>query len=179
MEIQNTEKAELQENKRETAEKINKQKSKKDGQSEALNRQIAELTDTLKRLQADFENYKKRVEKEKADFQRYAQAKLITNFLPLLDSFELALKNNNGSDHEKFAKGIELIYAQFYSMLESQGLKPIEASGRIFDPYKHEALMQAESSQDDIILEELQRGYMLNDIIIRTSKVKVGKKRGD
>ncbi|MBI2129900.1 nucleotide exchange factor GrpE [Candidatus Woesearchaeota archaeon] len=136
---------------------------------------IKELTELLQRLQADFENYKKRAEKEKCDLAGYTACKLISQFLPILDSFELALKNDQ--DHQKFVKGVELIYSQFYSLLEDFGLTPIEAVGKKFDPYDHEVLLSEKSDKDeDIVLEELQKGYKLGDVVIRHSKVKVSKK---
>ncbi len=136
---------------------------------------IAELTDTLQRLQAEFENYKKRFEKERQEFMKYANAELISELLPLLDSFELALKN--AADNEKFIKGIEMIFAQFYSALEKKGLRPISALGQKFDPYKHEVLLREKSEKDDdIVLQELQKGYMLNDKVLRHTKVKVSQK---
>ena len=137
----------------------------------------AELLDLLKRVQADFENYKKRVDKEKESFAKYCNGKMVARLLPLLDSFEQAIKNGNGADIEKFRKGIELIYAQLYSLLEADGLRPIKAVGEKFDPYRHEVLMQAESDKDDTILEEFQKGYMLGDSVLRHSKVKIGKKK--
>ncbi|MBM3230020.1 nucleotide exchange factor GrpE, partial [Candidatus Parvarchaeota archaeon] len=150
---------------------------------------IAELTDTLQRLQADFENYKKRVDKEKEQFAKYSSQKLVLSMLPLLDSLELALKNSNSrdierihekTDTEKFRKGIELIYAQFHSILESAGLRPIDALGKKFDPYRHEALIQQnveDAAKDNIVLEEFQKGYMLFDAVLRHSRVKIGKKQ--
>ena len=135
--------------------------------------QIQELTDSLQRLQAEFENHKKRIDKEKQDFCKYSKAELINKLLPTLDSFELALKNHEG--HEKLLKGIEMIFAQFYSILEAEGLRPIKAEGKL-DPFKHEVLM-SEEGEEDLILEELQKGYMLNDRVLRHSKVKVGKKK--
>jgi len=139
------------------------------------NAKIEELTDTLKRLQAEFENYKKWNTKEKSEFLKYAHADLISHLLPVLDSFEMALKNTN--DKEKFIVGIKMIYAQFHSILEAEGLRPIKAAGEKFDPYKHEVLMKEESNRsEDTILEEFQKGYMLNDKVLRHSKVKVSGK---
>ena len=89
--------------------------------------EVKELTEDLQRLQAEFENYKKRVDKEKEDFLKYAKASIIDKLLPVLDSFEIALKNDK--DHAKFKKGMEMIYAQFFSLLESEGLRPIKAEG--------------------------------------------------
>lgn len=142
---------------------------------EEKNQKIEELTDTLKRLQAEFENFKKRVEREKIEFVKYAHADVIADMLPVLDSFELALKNT--TDKEKLIEGIKMIYAQLYSVLEAEGLRPIKATGEKFNPYKHEVLMKEESDKpEDTILEEFQKGYMLNDRVIRHSKVKVSGK---
>ena len=143
-----------------------------ENQIEQKNKSIEELTDTLKRLQAEFENYKKRADKEKSEFAKYAHAGIIAGILPVLDSFEIALKNT--SDKEKFVEGMKMVYAQLYSTLEAEGLRPIEASGEKFDPYKHEVLMKEESDKPEgIVLEEFQRGYMLNDKVLRFSKVKI------
>ncbi len=142
---------------------------------ENKNKSIEELTDTLKRLQAEFENYKKRNDKEKTEFVKYAHADVISSMLPILDSFEIALKNT--ADKEKFAEGVKIIYAQLYSALEAEGLRPINATGENFDPYRHEVLMKEESDKPEgAILEEFQKGYMLNDKVLRFSKVKVSGK---
>jgi len=136
---------------------------------------IKDLTETLQRLQAEFDNYRKRVEKEKCEFVKYSKAEIISKILPTLDSFELALKNKKG---ESFEKGVELIFSQLYQILEHEGLKPIEAAGRKFDPYLHDVLLKEKSDkEEDIVLEELQKGYMLNDKVIRHSKVKVSEKK--
>ncbi|MAG08513.1 nucleotide exchange factor GrpE [Candidatus Woesearchaeota archaeon] len=135
---------------------------------------LKELTDSLQVLQAEFENYKKRTEKEKQEFVKYAKGELVRNLLPVLDSFEHALKDKDKK--EEFIKGVEQIFAQFYSILEQEGLRPIDASGKMFDPYKHDALLQEKSDKEDgTVLEELQKGYMLNDKMIRPTKVKVSK----
>ncbi len=139
------------------------------------NREIQELTATLQRLQADFENYKKRVDKEKQIASNAAIASTIKRLLPVVDAFESALKNT--SDHTQFRHGIELIYTQLMSTLKDQGLRPIDALGKKLDPTKHEVLLQevTQNGQDEQIIEELQKGYTLNDHIIRTSKVKIAK----
>ena len=136
--------------------------------------QIKELTTTVQRVQADFENYKKRTEKETQEFIRYSNKKLITKILPIIDNFELALKHNHRED--EFTKGVELIYAQLITILEEEGIKAIKAKGEQFNPELHEALLQEDSKQKrNIILEELQRGYTLNDKVIRPTKVKLSK----
>jgi len=136
---------------------------------------IADLTETLQRLQAEFENYKKRVDKEKGEFVKFSKADVVNKLLPVLDTFEIALKNT--SDKEKFVKGIEMVYAQLFSTLESEGLKPIKAFGKKLDPYFHEVMLKQKSDkEEEIILEELQKGYMFNDRVLRHSKVKVSEK---
>ncbi len=152
-----------------------KEAEKKEPAVDELKKKADEYKDALQRLQADFENYKKRCDRETASLRKYANAEIIKSLLPILDSFELALKNN--SDHEKFVKGVEMIYAQLYSLLEDAGLKKIEAEGRRFDPYVHEVLLQEESEKDGIVLEELQKGYALDGAVIRHSKVKIGRKK--
>ena len=136
---------------------------------------ITELTETLQRTQAEFENYKKQIDREKGEFVKYAKAELIYKLLPLLDTFEIALKNT--SDKEKFVKGIEIVYDKLFSTLETEGLKPIEALGKKFDPYLHEVMLKEKSDKDDgVVLEELQKGYMLNGKVLRHTKVKVSEK---
>lgn len=135
-----------------------------------------ELKETLQRLQAEFENYKKRIEKEKEGFMKLASAGIIKQILPVVDNFEVALKNSSGN--AEFAKGIEMIYAELFSVLENAGLKKIDAEGKMFDPYLHEALMQQEvDGEEGIVIEEFQKGYMLDGNVIRHSKVKISKKK--
>lgn len=132
---------------------------------------IAELTDMLKRTQAEFINFKNRTEKETRQICEYASFDMIKKVLPVLDTFELALKNAPESD---FKKGIELVYAQLLDAFKSEGLRPIEALGKKFDPYFHEVMLKEKSGKaEDIIIEEFQRGYMLKDKVLRYSKVKV------
>lgn len=147
-------------------------------ENKILQQQVNDLTDTLKRLQAEFENYKKRQEKENIQLIKNSNATLIKNMLPVLDSFELAIKNSNGNSEEmnKFKKGLEMIYAQLFSILKDQGLRIIDTKDKKFDPYKHDVLMIKETEgEEDLILEEFQKGYMLNDIVLRHSKVMVTK----
>ena len=155
-----------------TMEKKESKKFKKPGDKE----KIEEITDDLQRLQAEFENYKKRTEKEKEEFVRYAKAELVAKLLPVLDTFEIALRNTK--DHEKFVKGMEMVFAQLFSALEAEGLRPIQAQGKKFDPYYHEVLLKQESDKEEgIVLEELQKGYMLKDKVLRYSKIKVSGKK--
>ncbi|MEM4397831.1 MAG: nucleotide exchange factor GrpE [Candidatus Woesearchaeota archaeon] len=169
-----------------TEESLNKNKEKLNEKNEKteenkttieLQKKIDELTETIKRVQADFINYKNRAEKEKLYCIEYGNADLIKKLLPVLDSFDLALQN--AVDFEKFKKGIEMVYAQLLDVLEHEGLKKIDANGK-FDPYKHEVLLKSESDkEEDEILQELQKGYMLKDKVLRHTKVKIssGKKQ--
>ena len=143
---------------------------------ESKQKQLEELTDTLQRLQAEFENYKKRVDKERVHFMEYSKAEIIAKLLPILDSFELALQNTKEAD--KFAKGMEMIHTQIIDSLQQEGLRKIEVNGK-FDPFKHEVLLKEKSNEDeDTILQELQPGYMLKDKVLRHAKVKVAEKSG-
>lgn len=164
----------------ETKEKVKETKEKKHevaaGAKENKDEKIKELTESLQRLQAEFENYKKRTEKDMSSFARYANEELIKKLLPFIDDFELALKNCRAKD--EFYKGIELIYAHLIEALQFQGLKTIEAQGKKFDPYFHEVLLTEESDKEqNIVLDEMQKGYLLGDKVLRHSKVKIAKKK--
>jgi len=128
---------------------------------------IKELTDSLQRLQAEFENYKKRVDREKKEFVKCACEDIVKQLLPVLDSFENALKHSND-------EGLKQIHSQLLSVLKSAGLAQIEANGKKFDPYMHEVLMKEDNEKEDgTVLEDIQKGYSLNGKVIRHSKVKV------
>jgi molecular chaperone GrpE len=139
-----------------------------------------ELVETLQRLQAEFENYKKRVEKENAEYCLQANGQLIRELLPVLDNFELALGHVKPEEKQDggLYKGMELIYVQLVGILETNGVTPIQpAEGEKFDPYCHEAMLaeQKEGVEKNRVLEVLQRGYMLKGRILRTAKVKITK----
>jgi len=178
-----TQKKELMDKLKQKVQEIKEQKKEKEQELKECKEEtkkvdekdekIQDLTETLQRLQAEFENYKKYIEKDKALFLKCAKADMIEKLLPFLDSFELSLKHTNNK--EEFVKGIELIYSQLYSLLEKEGLKKIDANGKLDTNY-HEVLLKEESDkEEDQILEELQKGYMLNGKVLRYSKVKVNK----
>lgn len=137
---------------------------------------LSEYTDQLKRLQAEFENYVKRVDKEKAQMVSCASEGVISKLLKIYDDFQRALAQMS-SDEAK--KGIEMIAKNIWKLLEEEGVRPIEAEGEKFDPYKHEVLMQeqTEDYDEDIVIEELQKGYMLGDKVIRHTKVKIARRQ--
>ncbi|PLW79361.1 nucleotide exchange factor GrpE [Candidatus Woesearchaeota archaeon] len=161
-------------------DKKSEEKTKKTGKKEEKseleksNEKIIDLTSTLQRLQADFENYKRRTETEKSEFMIYSNSELIKKLLPLLDNFEIALKNTE--KHEEFIKGIELIFSQFIDILKDRKVERIKSVGEKLDPNKHEALMAQESNEEsNMILEEFQSGYTIGEKILRPAKVKVSK----
>lgn len=127
------------------------------------------------RSEADFNNYKKRIEQERSEIARFANLSLILNLLPVLDDFERAF-NTGGTDKQSqatWADGINLIFRKFQAILEAQGISEIKAMGQQFDPSIHEAVGQAEGEEGKII-EEMQKGYMLGDRLIRPAMVVVG-----
>ena len=145
-----------------------------------LRKQLEEEKDRCLRLNAEFENQRKRLQKEKEEFVKYANEKLIIDLIDIMESLERGLENAKGSNNkDKLIQGLELIYKQLKNILEKNGLVPIKALGEKFDPYKHEAMMQTPSQDDeeDMILEEFARGYMLNNMVIRYSKVRVSKNK--
>lgn len=141
-----------------------------------------EYWERLLRLQADFENTRKRLDKEKQDFFKFANEGIILELLNILDDLErsVGLAETQKQDLPVFLKGVEMILAHLYEMLKEYGVKPLESEGKIFDPNYHEALMQVENKElpEHTIVEELQKGYLLNEKVIRTAKVKVSKKPG-
>jgi molecular chaperone GrpE len=133
------------------------------------------LIDRLARLQAEFENARKRSAREQQDFREFALADAIKTLLPILDSFERALQTS--AERSEFRGGVDLIYKQFQDALQKLGLRAIPAKGEIFDPHLHEAIEMVDTtaSADHQILEELQRGYKLKDRLLRPSMVKVAR----
>ncbi len=140
---------------------------------EQLNKDKLDLTLHLQRLQAEFENFQKRNANDNLRFAKLANKELIKNLLPILDNFQLGFQNK---DSKEFIKGMELIYSNFYSILEENGLKKIDGEGKLFDPYKQEVLLTEHSDKNsDIVLEVLQEGYELNGVVIRSAKVKISR----
>lgn len=154
--------------------KDEKSTEKKPDRTAELQTQLQEMTETTKRLAAEFDNYRKRIEKSGEEVRQQAAQRVIGKLLSVLDSFEQALKNTN--DAKKFIEGMHLLHAQFMDTLRSEGLEPIAAVGKKFDPYEHEALLMEVSEQPEgTVLEELQKGYKLNSAVLRHAKVKVAK----
>lgn len=151
-------------------------------QLDEAKKQHGECKDSLLRLSAEFENVRKRTLKEKEEFVKYANEKLILELIDIMENLERGLENSKKAENkDKLIEGMELIYKQFKNVLEKNGLTPIKALGEKFDPYKHEAMMQTvtDEYEDGTILEEFARGYMLNNKVIRYSKVRVSKRKED
>ncbi|OGX38236.1 MAG: nucleotide exchange factor GrpE [Omnitrophica WOR_2 bacterium RIFCSPHIGHO2_02_FULL_52_10] len=153
----------------------------KESEHARLIEEAAKYKDQYVRLYAEFENARKRMEREKQDFIRYANEELIVEFLNILDNLERSVESAraNHQDYNAFVKGIELVMAHIHDMLKKSGVKPIEAKGKMFDPHSHEVLMQEETDkhEDGLVLEEFQKGYSLGGRVVRTAKVKVAKKK--
>lgn len=128
-----------------------------------------EYLERLQRLQAEFDNFRRRTESEKKTNLMNANSNLISQLLDVLDNFELSLKHNPD-------KGINLIYSELFKILEKQGLKVIKSEGK-FNPKLHEVLIKEEGNEEGIILEEISKGYLLNEKLIRASKVKISIKK--
>jgi molecular chaperone GrpE len=152
----------------------------KESEQKKLIEEAAKYKDQYIRLYAEFENARKRMEREKLEFFKYANEELMLEFLNILDDLERSMDaaKANHQDYTAFLKGIELVMSHLYEMLKKNGVKPIEAKGKIFDPHCQEALMQEVNSdvEENTVLEVLQKGYLLGDKVVRTAKVKVAKK---
>lgn len=144
-------------------------KKKKDKRDQ----QIEELTDRLKRSMAEFDNYRKRTEKEKASMYVIGAREIVEKILPVVDNFERGL--SQAAEGDAFADGMKMIYKQLITTLEELGVKAIDAVGKEFDPNFHNAVMHVDDDSvgDNIIVEELQKGYTYKDFVVRHSMVKV------
>jgi molecular chaperone GrpE len=145
---------------------------------EELKRKCEEYYDNWVRTTADFENYKKRVQREKEEFIEYGNETILRDFLPIIDNLERALNFMKESPNpSSIIEGVELIYKQMMSLLEKYGVRPIEALGKKFDPFYHEVVEQRLSEEEDgVVLQEYQKGYMYKTRVLRPSLVVVSKK---
>ncbi|MDD2497535.1 MAG: nucleotide exchange factor GrpE [Desulfitobacteriaceae bacterium] len=137
-----------------------------------------DLINTLQRLQADFDNYRRRTRLEKEELIKYAAEGVVSSLLPVVDNFERALASaDNGGEAKNFIQGMEMIFRQLIQVLSQEGLAPVQALGNPFDPTLHEAVMQVEkeNTESNIVIEEIQKGYTLKGKLIRPSMVKVAK----
>jgi len=143
---------------------------------EESGRLASEYLDHLQRLQAEFDNYKKRVDREKSELIEYASAELVSELIDIMENLERGVASAKGSDDiDSIVKGMEMVSTQLKDILGSRGLKPIEAVGKKFDPHYHEAMMMTPTDEYpyNTVIEEFQQGYMIKDKVIRYSKVRV------
>lgn len=136
----------------------------------------AELQDRLLRARAEFDNFRRRAERERSDFVQFAAADLVRDLLPTLDDFYRALQAQTADP--EYAKGVELIYSRLFDTLKKAGLEPVETAGRKFDPNLHEAIGRVESAEveDQTIVGEMQRGYLFKGKLLRPACVRVAVK---
>ena len=144
---------------------------------EELQRQRDEYYDLLLRKTAEFDNFRKRIDRERQAVSEAAAADLIAELLPLVDDMERALKADGGKDVEAYRRGVELIHKRLLETLKKRGVRPIDALGADFDPHQHQAVSYepAEGRREGEVIEEFGRGYMLGDRLLRPSMVKVAK----
>lgn len=150
-------------------------KGTKNKELAAKDMKIEELTDRLMRSMAEFDNFRKRTEKEKAQMFELGAKSIIERMLPIIDNFERGLSSVGEEKESAFFQGFELIYKQLLAVMDEIGVKPIVAVGEEFDPAYHNAVMHGEDENygENIVSEEFQKGYMYHDIVIRHSMVKV------
>lgn len=162
----------------ENASEENRQADNVTDDFEALQKKYNELNDSHLRLMAEFDNYRKRTLREKADLIKNGGESALTNLLPVIDDFERALQNIRTADNvEAVAEGVELIFSKFISYLSQQGVKPIDAIGKPFETEMFEAVAIIPAPEDELrgkVLDSVQTGYTLYDKVIRHAKVVVG-----
>ncbi len=161
------------------AEKLKGKFKKKDKESplEEAKAELEAEKDRYLRLNAEFQNFKKRVEREKTDIVKFANERLLTDFLTVLDNMDRALESCEQSSDEKLKEGLEMIKKSLEDVLSKNGVEEVEAKGAKFDPELHHAVMteEVEGTEEGIVLDVLQTGYKLNGRVIRPSMVKVSK----
>lgn len=150
--------------------------------SETLQNELAEQRDKYLRLYAEFENYKKMVQKEREELINYANEKLIKDLLPVIDNFELAVKHASGEESSKWVEnmktGVENTLKEIFRILEKYGVKPINCVGQFFNPEVHHAVttVETEDKEENMVVEELRKGYFYKDKLLREPLVIVSKK---
>lgn len=149
----------------------------KESEHQKLLGELAGYKDKYIRLFAEFDNVRKRTEREKMEFVKYANEGLLSEFLGILDDLERSVEaaRVKHEDYDAFLKGIKMVMTHVYGMLKKNNVKPIEANGKMFDPHLHEPLMQVETDEvpEGTVVEEFQKGYMFDNRVLRTAKVKV------
>jgi len=173
----------VQEAEQAAAEAVEETVQAEDAEAISEDSRIAELTKQAEenmqrylRVQADFDNFRRRTAKEREELAQYASMKLITNLLPVVDNFERAIAASaENSNYESLAKGVDMIFRQLEQTLSQEGLTAMTTVGEMFNPEFHQAIMQVESEEHEegIIVEEVQKGYVLKEKVLRPAMVKV------
>jgi molecular chaperone GrpE len=148
----------------------------KDQEIQSLKAKLEEADNRYLRLQADFDNFRRRTRLDQEASQKYRAQKLITDLLPAIDNFERAMKIEADNEQTKtLLQGMDMVYRSLLDALKSEGVEPIEAVGKEFDPHQHQAVMQGEDDNygSNVVTDEFQKGYMLKDRVIRPAMVKV------
>jgi molecular chaperone GrpE len=147
-------------------------------EKERLTAELQEANDKYLRLYAEFENYRKRVNKEKEELVKYGNERLIHELLPVIDHLEMAMEHSKNETSEGLAQGVEITLKEFMRTLEKFGLTPIEAVNKPFDPSLHEAMVvvEREDIEENIVVEEFRKGYMFKEKVLRAPLVAVSKK---
>jgi molecular chaperone GrpE len=148
-----------------------------EAERDQLAKEKGEIHELLLRRQAEFENFRRRVDREKTELFEYASMDAVKTMLPILDDFERSLKVESAD--KEYARGIELIYQRFYDVLKKLGLEPVSTKGALFDPHLHHAveMVETDDQPDNTILDEYQRGYYFKGRLLRPAMVKVAVKR--
>jgi molecular chaperone GrpE len=185
VEIENTENVELTDEKTvetvfeeaETTEQANDfPVDEKDQEIELLKGKLEEAENRYLRLQADFDNFRRRTRLDLEASQKYRAQKLITDLLPAIDNFERAMKIEADNEQTKtLLQGVDMVYRSLLDALKNEGVEPIESVGKEFNPHQHQAVMQGEDENygSNVVTDEFQKGYMLKDRVIRPAMVKV------
>ena len=148
---------------------------------EEKTREYSECFDKWLRLNAEFDNFKKRMQKEKADLLKFGNENLLRGLLPVLDNLNRAIEHGkNAKENSPLLDGVEMVQKEFLTILERFGVKPIQAVGEVFDPEKHEAISQAESDlESNRVISAVQNGYFYHDRLLRPARVIVSKGKAD
>lgn len=172
-ELEEKDAVEIIDNETEESEDVDNQQK----EVEALKEEKEVVYNRLIRLQAEYDNFKKRTQKEKEADRKYRAQDIVNDLLPVLDNFERALQVENTEATSSLIEGITMVYRQLQDALQSNGVETIETEGKEFDPNLHHAVMQVEDDtyESNQIVEELQKGYILKDRVIRPAMVKVNK----
>ncbi|WP_392449802.1 nucleotide exchange factor GrpE [Staphylococcus massiliensis] len=175
-EVQSQDSEDNQNENNEEQSESNEQVDEKDQEIEQLKKEVDEKEDQFLRLRAEFENYKRRIQKENETLKKYQSQQVLTDILPTLDNLERALQIE-GSDEsfQSLKKGVQMVYDSLGKALEENGMEVIETTGHEFDPNVHQAVMQDDNSEYDssIVTAELQKGYKLKERVLRAAMVKV------